>query len=434
MQSTNAVKIDVQPATAPVFQRPSGSGGGNKKGTSAERRATHNAIERARRESLNGRFLQLAASLPAISDVRRPSKSLIVNKSLDFVADAMNREAIYRLKIDNMRQENMQLRQQLNKFLAQAGLEQLPQPPVDELPIPMAEMGNKKRQTSMNASGPLGDIYDLDDDDGPFAVGSEGEGGKTSPTSSCSAASSLHGSLSSSVPTGVSGFTPISHHGTFGQPGTFLSAPTNPAVPNGTSPGASSSSEDIGSRERSAGFEDAAGNWMQASTFDGQALVSGNIGVTSAAPSGQQLTYAGLAFSSPGVNSGLIAQASPARHGVSGLQQFANGMPGGLDNTAVNATAGGSSGVSGLPAVLANEQPHMLSMNASNYLNLRNAQQLQQQQQQQLQLQFHFQQHHQQQQQQQQQHQQQLANLGPFNPSPFFEQAPLQSASFMTAV
>ncbi|SPO24933.1 uncharacterized protein UTRI_01438_B [Ustilago trichophora] len=424
MQSTNAVKIDVQPTAAPIFQRPSGSGGGNKKGTSAERRATHNAIERARRESLNGRFLQLAASLPAISDVRRPSKSLIVNKSLDFVADAMNREAIYRLKIDNMRQENMQLRQQLNKFLAQAGLEQLPQPPVDELPIPMAEMGNKKRQTNMSVSGALGDIYDLDDDDGPFAVGSEGEGGKTSPTSSCSAASSLRGSLSSSVPTGVSGFTPISHNGTYGQSGTFLSAPTNSAVPNGTSPGASSGCEDIGSRERSAGFEDAAGNWMQASTFDGQALVSGSIGGTPAAPYGQQLTYAGLAFSSPGVNSGLMAQASSARPGVSGLQQYANGMPEGLDNTAVNANAGGTPGVSGLPAVLAQDgQSHMLSMNANNYLNLRNAQQLQQQQQ--LQLQLHFQQH---------QQQQQLANLGTFHSTPFFEQAPLQSASFMTAV
>ncbi|SNX82316.1 uncharacterized protein MEPE_01022 [Melanopsichium pennsylvanicum] len=414
MQSTN-VKVDAQAAPAPVFQRPSGSGGGNKKGTSAERRATHNAIERARRESLNGRFLQLAASLPAISDVRRPSKSLIVNKSLDFVADAMNRESIYRLKIDNMRQENAQLRQQLNKFLAQAGMEQLPPPSVDELPVPMAEMGNKKRSTSLSGSGPLTDIYDLDDDDGPFAAGSEGEGGKTSPTSSCSAASSVHGSVSSSLPAGVTGFTPISHGGVYSQPH-FLSTPTHPAVVNGTSPGASSGSEDIASRERSAAVDDPAGNWMHASTFDGQALHS-------AGPPAQQLTYAGLAFSSTGPNNGLVAQASPARPGVSGLQQFA---PLGLDHSGVGTPSAGSSGASGLPAVVAqNGQTHMFPMNANNYLNLRNAQQLQPQQQQQLQFQLQLQHHH---------HQQQVSNLAQFNQSSFFEQAPLQSASFMTVV
>jgi len=383
MQSTNAVK-EAQPAAAPVFQRPPGSGGGNKKGNSAERRATHNAIERARRESLNGRFLQLAASLPSISDVRRPSKSLIVNKSLDFVADAMNREALYRSKIDKMREENVQLREQLNKFLAQAGLETLPQPPMDELPVPMVELRNKKRQGSMNSSGPLADVYDLEDDDGLFAAGSEGEGGKNSPTSSCSA-SSVRGSLSASLPTGVTGFTPMSHNGNFNQQSNFLSAPTSVAAASGTSPGASTSSEDMSTRERSAGFEDAAGNWVHASMFGGQALVS-------AAPPAQHMTYAGLTYSTPSVSPGMM---------------------------------GTNSGVAGGPAMLAqNAQTLMFPMNAGNYIHLRNAQQVQQQQQLQYQLQL----------QQQRQHQQHLANLGHLNQSSFFEQAPLQSASFMTAV
>lgn len=377
MQSTNAVK-EGQSAGAPVFQRPPGSGGGNKKGNSAERRATHNAIERARRESLNGRFLQLAASLPSISDVRRPSKSLIVNKSLDFVADAMNRETLYRLNIDKMREENMQLREQLNKFLAQAGLETLPQPPMDELPVPMVELRNKKRQASMNSSGALADVYDLEDDDGLFAAGSEeGEGGKNSPTSS--SASSVRGSLSSSLPTGVAAFTPMAHNGNFNQQSSFLSAPASVGAASGTSPGASTNSEDIGTRERSAGFEDAAGNWVQASMFGGQALVS-------AAPPAQHMTYAGLTYSTPSVNSGMMATNS---------------------------------------AMLAqNGQAQMFPMNAGNYIHLRNAQQLQQQQQLQYQLQL----------QQQRQHQQHLANLGHLNQSSFFEQAPLQSASFMTAV
>lgn len=46
----------------------------------AERRATHNAVERARRETLNGRFMDLAAALPSMAHVKRPSKSMIVNK------------------------------------------------------------------------------------------------------------------------------------------------------------------------------------------------------------------------------------------------------------------------------------------------------------------------------------------------------------------
>lgn len=396
MQANNpASNADAQPTTTPAFQRPSGSGGGNKKGTSAERRATHNAIERARRESLNGRFLQLAATLPSISDVRRPSKSLIVNKSLDFVADAMNREAIYRLKIDNMRQENMQLREQLNKFLTQSGLDPLPHPVTDELPVPLAEMRNKKRQSSLNASGPLVDAYDLEDDDGLFAAGSEGEGGKTSPTSSTSAASSVRGSLSSSMPTGIAGFTPISQNDNFGQQTNFLAAPSSSVGASGTSPGASSTSGDLGSRERSAGFEDAAGHWIHP-----QAFVPSSNG---AAPA-QHLTYAGLAFSSAGANNALMAQSSPP-HSM------------------------GNSGVSAIPAVMAQNGPsNMFSMDTGNYMALRNAQHLQQHQQQQLQFQLQLQQHHQQQQ------QQQAANFVQYNQSSFFEPAPLQSANFLTAV
>ncbi|KAJ7793048.1 hypothetical protein B0H14DRAFT_2928461, partial [Mycena olivaceomarginata] len=48
----------------------------------AERRASHNAVERARRETLNARFLDLAALLPNLKHLRRPSKSAIVNSSI----------------------------------------------------------------------------------------------------------------------------------------------------------------------------------------------------------------------------------------------------------------------------------------------------------------------------------------------------------------
>lgn len=98
------------------------SGGGNKKGTSAERRATHNAVERARRESLNVRFLELAANLPTTCSVRRPSKNLIVNKSLEFVRNALHNDAVLRLKLEESLRQNQSMLQELNQMRAERGL------------------------------------------------------------------------------------------------------------------------------------------------------------------------------------------------------------------------------------------------------------------------------------------------------------------------
>jgi hypothetical protein len=49
-----------------------------------EKRSAHNALERQRREGLNNKFQELAHVLPALRQVTRPSKSLIVAKSLEF--------------------------------------------------------------------------------------------------------------------------------------------------------------------------------------------------------------------------------------------------------------------------------------------------------------------------------------------------------------
>lgn len=129
----------------------------------AERRATHNAVERARRETLNGRFMDLAAALPSMSHVKRPSKSMIVNRckfnfffvylggstsplavsylnqehcradcslclsfftptALDFVDASLQREA-------SLMEENNSLRKQVNQLRTQLGL-----PHIDETP------------------------------------------------------------------------------------------------------------------------------------------------------------------------------------------------------------------------------------------------------------------------------------------------------------
>ncbi|KAI8997684.1 hypothetical protein BDB01DRAFT_846309 [Pilobolus umbonatus] len=59
----------------------------------AERRAEHNATERMRREHLNAKFQQLAYLLPNLQNDSRPSKSTIIERTLDFVKCALTKEA-----------------------------------------------------------------------------------------------------------------------------------------------------------------------------------------------------------------------------------------------------------------------------------------------------------------------------------------------------
>lgn len=117
-------RYDQQSANGTQLTKPKRNN--NRKGPgNADKRATHNAVERARRESLNGRFTVsfdcfpllhfllllfrktrpthfrfmrlfsslsvsqvLAESLPTMKNIKRPSKAMIVNKALDFVYDA----------------------------------------------------------------------------------------------------------------------------------------------------------------------------------------------------------------------------------------------------------------------------------------------------------------------------------------------------------
>lgn len=50
----------------------------------AQKRAEHNAIERARRELLNSKFQQLAHSLPNLQNDKRPSKGTIIERTLKY--------------------------------------------------------------------------------------------------------------------------------------------------------------------------------------------------------------------------------------------------------------------------------------------------------------------------------------------------------------
>ncbi|KAI7869396.1 hypothetical protein BDF14DRAFT_1784573 [Spinellus fusiger] len=80
----------------------------------ADRRAEHNAIERARRESLNTKFQQLAHTLPNLQNDSRPSKGTIIERTLDFVKHALAKEERYRHEIRELRIANRQLLNQLS--------------------------------------------------------------------------------------------------------------------------------------------------------------------------------------------------------------------------------------------------------------------------------------------------------------------------------
>lgn len=70
----------VAAAAAPA--KPATKSKPRKRVNTAEKRHQHNAIERQRRETLNGKFISLARLLPSLASHRRPSKSAIVNGSI----------------------------------------------------------------------------------------------------------------------------------------------------------------------------------------------------------------------------------------------------------------------------------------------------------------------------------------------------------------
>ncbi|KAL7327678.1 hypothetical protein PS15p_206077 [Mucor circinelloides] len=90
-------------------------GNGKQHQTKAERRAEHNAIERARRESLNVKFQQLAFTLPNLQNDTRPSKSTIIDRTLDFVKNAIQKEERYLRRISELEKFNSYLLSESDK-------------------------------------------------------------------------------------------------------------------------------------------------------------------------------------------------------------------------------------------------------------------------------------------------------------------------------
>lgn len=100
----------------------------SRRASTAERRATHNAVERARRETLNGRFLDLAGLLPNLSQLRRPSKSAIVNSSIAHIHAARRHRLLASRELRLLKLESDALRRELNEWRNRAGIPRIDEP------------------------------------------------------------------------------------------------------------------------------------------------------------------------------------------------------------------------------------------------------------------------------------------------------------------
>ncbi|THH17801.1 hypothetical protein EUX98_g9057 [Antrodiella citrinella] len=100
----------------------------SRRANTAERRATHNAVERQRRETLNGRFLDLAALLPNLSQIRRPSKSSIVNSSIAHIHASRRHRLLAARELRLVKLEADALRREINEWRDRSGLPRVEEP------------------------------------------------------------------------------------------------------------------------------------------------------------------------------------------------------------------------------------------------------------------------------------------------------------------
>ncbi|KAI7875290.1 hypothetical protein K492DRAFT_183009 [Lichtheimia hyalospora FSU 10163] len=118
----------------------------------AERRAEHNAIERARRENLNSKFQQLAHALPNLQNDRRPSKGTIIERTLDYVRSTMAKEEHYQYQIRVLLKENRRMKRQLKKRRETSSGESVSSSEHDELFMTSPAFLGWEQHTPMSSS------------------------------------------------------------------------------------------------------------------------------------------------------------------------------------------------------------------------------------------------------------------------------------------
>jgi len=120
--------VNADSNSSPIPLTSAGKRKPSRRANTAERRATHNAVERQRRETLNGRFLDLAALLPNLSQIRRPSKSSIVNSSIAHIHASRRYRLIAARELRAIKAEADALRRELNEWHERSGIPRLEEP------------------------------------------------------------------------------------------------------------------------------------------------------------------------------------------------------------------------------------------------------------------------------------------------------------------
>lgn len=93
-----------------------------KRVNTAEKRHQHNAIERARRETLNSKFLSLARLLPSLANHRRPSKSAIVNGSISHISNQREQRLLAASLLKQLTRERDELFEEVNEWRKASGV------------------------------------------------------------------------------------------------------------------------------------------------------------------------------------------------------------------------------------------------------------------------------------------------------------------------
>ncbi|KAJ7455118.1 hypothetical protein FB451DRAFT_1278480 [Mycena latifolia] len=90
--------------------------------STAARRASHNAVERQRRDKLNARILELASLLPNLAGVRRPSRIAITKSSIAHIHSARRHRILAAQQLRALHAENESLRLEVNQWRQRAGV------------------------------------------------------------------------------------------------------------------------------------------------------------------------------------------------------------------------------------------------------------------------------------------------------------------------
>jgi len=110
------------PAPAPAPAATKSKSKPRKRVNTAEKRHQHNAIERARRETLNSKFLTLARLLPSLANHRRPSKSAIVNGSIGHISRQREQRLLAASLLKQLCRERDELFDEVNEWRKASGV------------------------------------------------------------------------------------------------------------------------------------------------------------------------------------------------------------------------------------------------------------------------------------------------------------------------